>query len=223
MKDEFDVILFDNDGVLVDTEPLFLRATQELLETVGVTLTVDLYREICLVQGKTVFVLAQEKGLSENEILELRARRDVRYMALIDEGVEVLEGVSETLARLHGERPMAIVTSSGRAHFARIHDQTGLLPFFEFVLADGDYEHHKPHPDPYLAAARRFDVDASRCLVIEDTERGLASAHAAGMRCVAIPNALSSTSDFRKAERVLGSMRELVPMLGLSVAARDSV
>ncbi len=214
MTDEFDVILFDNDGVLVDTEPLFLRATRELLATVDVAIDVDTYREICLVRGKSVFVLAERKGLSKSEILALRGRRDARYMQLIEEGVSVLNGVEETLASLHGTRPLAIVTSSGRPHFERIHQQTRLLGYFEFVLADGDYARHKPHPDPYLAAAARFGVDCERCLVIEDTERGLQSAHAAGMRCIAIPNELSKTGNFEKAERVLGSMEELIDVLG---------
>jgi len=215
MKNEFDVILFDNDGVLVDTEPLFLRATQELLATVGVAIDVDIYREICLVQGKSVFVLAEEKGLTKADSLALRARRDARYMELIEEGVRVIDGVDEALANLHGTRPLAIVTSSGRPHFERIHSQTDLLRYFEFVLADGDYARHKPHPDPYLAAAKRFGVETERCLVIEDTERGLESAVAAGMRCIAIPNELSKTGNFEKAERVLESMEELAGVLGL--------
>jgi HAD superfamily hydrolase (TIGR01509 family) len=215
MKDEFDVILFDNDGVLVDTEPMFLEATRELLATVGVRIDVETFRDLCLVQGKSVFVLAERQGLSKPEILELRARRDARYMELIEEGVVVLDGVGGTLAKLHGVRPLAIVTSSLRPHFERIHRQTGLLQYFEFVLADGDYARHKPHPDPYLAAAKRFDVACDRCLVIEDTERGLEAAHAAGMRCVAIPNVLSKTGNFEKAELVLDSMHELAEILGL--------
>jgi HAD superfamily hydrolase (TIGR01509 family) len=213
MKDEFDVILFDNDGVLVDTEPLFLEATRELLATADIEIDLDLYREFCLVQGKSIFVLAERKGLSKAEILELRARRDARYMELIEAGVSVLSGVNETLTRLHGVRPMAIVTSSGRPHFERIHLGTDLLRHFEFVLADGDYARHKPHPDPYLTAAARFGVECERCLVIEDTERGLEAAHAAGMRCIAIPNELSAAGNFEKAERVLGSMTELAELL----------
>ena len=218
MKDEFDVILFDNDGVLVDTEPLFLKATQELLATVDVALDVDLYREICLVQGNTVFVLAEEKGLTAAEILKLRGLRDARYMEMIEAGVGVLEGVDETLSQLHGVRPLAIVTSSGRPHFDRIHDQTRLLRYFEFVLADGDYARHKPHPDPYLAAAKRFGVECGRCLVIEDTERGLKAASAAGMRCIVIPNPLAAKADLASAHAVVSSVRD-VPRIVASLIA----
>ena len=215
MLDEFDVVLFDNDGVLVDTEPLFLHATRELLATIGIEVDEEVYHEISLRRGASVFVLAEEQGATKQEVVDLRARRDDRYAELIAEGVETLVGVHQTLDRLHGLRPMAIVTSSGRAHFEQIHRQTELLHFFEFVLADGDYARHKPHPDPYLAAAARFEIDPARCLVIEDTQRGLDAAHAAGMRCIAIPNALSAAGDFSKAEHTLGSMEELAILLDL--------
>jgi len=211
--DELDAVLFDNDGVLVDTEPLFLRATEEILASVGVAVDAEVYRQVCLVRGASIFDLASERGHSTAEILALRARRDARYGDLIDEGVDVLPGVRSTLARLHRRRPLAIVTSSGRDHFAQIHRQTGLLDHFEFALTDGDYARHKPHPDPYLAAAARLGVRPERCLVLEDTERGLAAAVAAGMRCIAIPQPLSRTSDFARAEHVLESMGALLELI----------
>jgi HAD superfamily hydrolase (TIGR01509 family) len=215
LKESFDVILFDNDGVLVDTEPLFLKATQELLATVDVIVTAEDYHEISMRRGRSVFELASARGISDDEIRSLRARRGRRYSELIEEGVRVLEGVSETLERLHGIVPMAIVTSSDRDHFNRIHNQTGLVRFFDFVLAQGDYTDHKPHPAPYLMAAARMGVAPERCLVIEDTERGLDSATAAGMACIAIPNELSGSGNFEDAHAVLDSMKDLWRLLGL--------
>ncbi len=219
MIDGLDAIFFDNDGVLVDTEPMFLRATQEILATVNVRIEAEDYAEICMRQGRSVFSIASEQGVSDAAILDLRDRRDARYSDLIDEGVVVLDGVNETLGRLHGTLPLAIVTSSGKEHFQRIHSQTDLLPHFEFVLADGDYQNHKPHPEPYLAAAKRLDVDPARCLVIEDTERGLVAASDAGMRCVVIPTGPSLSGDFGRAHARLDSMRELTSLLGLSATA----
>jgi HAD superfamily hydrolase (TIGR01509 family) len=215
LKDSFDVILFDNDGVLVDTEPLFLRATQELLATVGVTLTAEDYHEISMRRGQSVFDIASARGISDEEILRLRARRGRRYSELIAEGVRVLDGVQGSLERIHGHHPMAIVTSSDRDHFDRIHDQTGFVRYFDFVLTEGDYSHQKPHPAPYLTAAERFGVAPSRCLVIEDTERGVASATRAGMSCIAIPNDLSKTGNFEAAHTILDSMTDLTRLLGL--------
>ena len=218
MIDRFDAVFFDNDGILVDTEPLFLRATQEILASVRIELSGETYHDLTMRQGRTVFELAVERGISDEEILALRAVRARRYDALIREGVAVFEGVVDTVRALSGLRPTAIVTSSSRDHFDEIHVQTGLVPYFEFVVADGDYARHKPHPDPYLVAAERMGVDPARCLAIEDTERGLVAATDAGMQCVAIPNALTEGADFSRAAAVLGSMSELPGWLGL---ARD--
>ena len=215
MKGNFDAILFDNDGILVDTEPLFFQATREILETVDVPLTVEDYHEISMRRGGTVFDLAEARGISRDEIQTLRKVRDRRYSDLIDEGVRILDGVVETLERLHGLFPMAIVTTSDRGHFDRIHSQTELIRYFDFVVAQGDYTHHKPHPEPYLTAAARIGVAPERCLAIEDTERGLRSATRAGLSCIAIPNELSRTGNFKDAHTVLGSMHELTSLLGI--------
>ncbi len=211
MEARLEAVLWDNDGVLVDTEPLYLRANQEILATVGIELTVDAFREVSLQHGRSVFELAVASGCDAREISRLRVDRDRRYAELLDEGVNVLAGVRESLDILRGRLPMAIVTSSQKTHFDRIHRQTSLLDYFEFVLANGDYERHKPHPDPYLAAAARLGVAPERCLAIEDTERGLRSAVAAGMRCVVIPRELSRASDFRSAHRVLETAQDVAP------------
>ncbi len=208
-------IFFDNDGVLVDTEPLFLRATQELLATVGVHVSAADYHELTMRHGQTVFDLASRAGIDDEEILRLRARRAERYSELIDEGVRILDGVEATLEAIHGVFPAAIVTSSSRDHFDRIHLQAGLVDSFQFVLTQGDYTRHKPHPEPYLAAAERMGVEPADCLVVEDTERGLVSAVEAGMRCVVIPNELTRRADFSRAHARLDSMVELPAWLGL--------
>lgn len=125
MRDTLDALLFDNDGILVDTEPLFLQATQEILATVDVIVTAGDYHEISMRQGRSVLELAEARGVSADEIRTLRIRRNRRYSELIDQGVRILDGVAETLERLHGTLPMAAVTSSDRSHFDRIHSQTG--------------------------------------------------------------------------------------------------
>jgi len=215
LLDRFDAVFFDNDGILVDTEPLFLEATREILATVGVEVTADDYHEISMRKGGTVFDLATEQGISDAEILQLREIRGRRYSELIRAGVRVLDGVVQTMEALQGHRPSAIVTSSARDHFDEIHAQTGLVPYFEFVLTAADYKHHKPHPEGYLAAAAKMGVDPARSLVIEDTERGLVSARAAGMECVVIPNALTVGANFEGALARLDSMAALPELFGL--------
>jgi len=202
-------ILWDNDGVLVDTEPLFLQATRDALARVDVRLELEQYVEISLSQGRSCLDLAEERGVSPDGIEELRAWRNVRYSQLLRGGVRVFEGAAESVAALHGRFPMAIVTSSNPDHFDEIHEPLGLVEYFEFVLTSGDYLRHKPHPEPYLRAAERMGVEPASCLVVEDTERGLEAAVSAGMRCVVVPHGLTRHGDFRRAHGVLGSLSEL--------------
>lgn len=202
-------LLWDNDGVLVDTEPLFCRATREVLAPFGVTVTDALYVDFALRHGRSLFELIAERGVSEEEIRRVREVRDARYMELLRAGVAVFDGVRESLAVFSGTVPMAIVTSSGREHFDAIHEPLDLLDHFEFALAKGDYSRSKPQPAPYLAAAERLGLEPGECLVVEDSERGLQAAVAAGMRCLVVPTGFSRGGDFAAAHGVLESAREI--------------
>jgi HAD superfamily hydrolase (TIGR01509 family) len=196
-------ILWDNDGVLVDTARLYLRATREALATVGVDLTRELYIELFLYQGKGAWHLAEEKGVSPSKVESLREARNARYAQLLRQGNSAINGAQETLANLHGTFTMGIVTSSNREHFDVIHQATGFLKYFDFAITGGDYTHYKPHPEPYLLGVERTGVSKGECIVIEDSARGLAAARAAGLRCLVIPNPLTAESDFSDAYMVL--------------------
>ena len=84
-----EAILWDNDGVLVDTEPLFLRANREILAEIGIHVDDDQFRDINLTQGRSVLELALSHGYTADDVLAMRARRDERYGVLLDAGVDV--------------------------------------------------------------------------------------------------------------------------------------
>ena len=201
-------ILWDNDGVLVDTEGLYFQAGREILATQGVVLTQRDFAEQSLKKGQSVFDFAPDQNA---ELLDrLRVKRNARYSALLKAGVRVLPGVVETLSALSGRVRMGIVTGSRRDHFDIVHAQTPLLPFFEFVIAREDYAEAKPHPDAYLTAMRLHGLRPETCVVVEDSERGCVAAAKAGLRVLAVPNALSQRGDFSSAYKVLNSVREVV-------------
>lgn len=202
-------VLWDNDGVLVDTEELYFSATRDVLSKVGVDLTRDLFIQISLSQGRSTFDLAAEQGLSQEVITQLRADRNRRYSNLLKGGVRVLDGVEDTLRQLHGKVLMGVVTSSPREHFEIIHTATGLLPYFDFVLTREDYRKSKPDPDPFLTAIKRNGLKREHCIIVEDSERGLDAAKAAGIRCILVPNRLTQGGNFSGAYRVLESAREV--------------
>jgi HAD superfamily hydrolase (TIGR01509 family) len=202
-------VFWDNDGVLVDTEKIYFQATKELLLRAGVTLTPDLFQRVSLREGRSAFDLAKEKGLSQTEIDLLHEERNRRYTELLRGGIRILDGVREALGELRGRVLLGIVTSSRRVHFEAIHAETGLLPWFDFVLTREDYSLSKPNPEPYLTAVKRSGFGAGECLVIEDSERGLRAAIAAGIRCLVVPNDLTRDGDFTGAWRILDSCREV--------------
>ena len=201
-------ILWDNDGVLVDTEGLYFQAGREILATQGVALTRETFAEQSLKKGQSVFDFLPDQNA---ELIErLRVKRNARYSALLAKGVRVLDGVVETLSALDGRVRMGIVTGSRRDHFEIIHAQTRLLSFFEFVVVREDYNEAKPHPDAYLTAMRLHGLSPESCVVVEDSERGCVAASQAGLRVLAVPNALSQYGNFSSAYKVLNSVREVV-------------
>jgi HAD superfamily hydrolase (TIGR01509 family) len=202
-------VFFDNDGVLVDTEHLYMQASCEILAERGITLDEPEYVELFMRQNLGLLHYAEIHGWSSAELLDLRGRRNDRYAALLSRAPLVLDGVEATLARLQSRVRMAIVTSSRRDHFDLIHSRTGLLRYFDFALAAGDYTVSKPDPAPYLAALERAGVSPESSLAVEDSERGLVSALAAGLRCLIVPSRLTRGQRFEGAYRVLDDVREV--------------
>lgn len=206
-------IFWDNDGVLVDTEPLYYQATREILAELGLEFTAEQYRQFVLVQNIGAFHLAELQGMNEEAIAELRRRRNARYAELLRVTPTLIDGAAATLRALAGTYRMGIVTSSWREHFEISHKASGLLQYIDFVLTGNDFTRSKPDPEPYLKAIARSGSRPEECLVVEDSERGLLAATRAGLRCVVIPRDMTRDSDFRNAYRVLHDITELPPLL----------
>lgn len=196
-----EAILWDNDGVLVDTERLFFESTRRALATIGIPLSAQQFLDLSMRQGRSAFDLAS--GWPKEQVTSLKRERDLLYSEMLRLETRVLPGVTETLKALHGRTRMAVVTSSQRQHFDVMHADIGLTSYFEFVLAREDYDKTKPNPEPYLLALERLGMRAEKCVVVEDSERGLAAARAAGLRCLVIPNEITRSCTFAAATAIL--------------------
>jgi HAD superfamily hydrolase (TIGR01509 family) len=183
----------------------------ETLAGVGISLQWEQFEQISLTRGGSVLQLAEKPGT--DAFYKLRRERDDRYADLLAREPLVIDGVRDVLERLWGKYIMGIVTSSGHEHFEIIHRQSGLLPYFQFVLTMKDCTHFKPHPEPYLKAIELAGCPPEECLVIEDSPRGLASAVAAGIRCVAIPSKFTRGNPFTGAYKILNGVKELPTVL----------
>ncbi len=198
-----EAILWDNDGVLVDTECLFFESTRRTLAAIGIQLSGEQFLDLSMRQGRSAFELAIDRGWPKEQVANLKRERDLLYSEMLRKQTRVLPGVAETLQALHGRMRMAVVTSSQRQHFDVMRGEIGLTRYFEFVLAREDYGQSKPNPEPYLLALERLGMKAESCIAVEDSERGLAAARAAGLRCLVIPNEITRSCTFSGATAVL--------------------
>jgi HAD superfamily hydrolase (TIGR01509 family) len=205
-------ILWDHDGVLVETEPHFYEATRGALETLGVDLPLNGYlADMAL--GRSAWERARRQGIDEAIIQAKRQARDRHYQELLCERDIEIPGVEEVLAKLAVDHSMVIVTTAKKSDFELIHRQRNIVSFMEFVLTRGDYRHSKPAPDPYLTALDRLDAHAAEAVVIEDSERGLRSAIAAGIDCVVVENAFVRGQTFGGARARVPSRAQIPELL----------
>jgi HAD superfamily hydrolase (TIGR01509 family) len=201
-------ILFDHDGVLVDTERWYFKAGERALADVGFRLDQDVYlRDMNAGRGSWASALAA--GVDAGTIDRVRVARNAYYQEYLQTQDIEIAGVMDALAGLSKHVRMGIVTTCKPADFEIIHAGRNVLPFFEFVLMRDDYARAKPHPEPYLAGLERFGASKDETLVVEDSPRGLASAVAAGIDCAVVHNAFVAADDFVGARYRLERLAEL--------------
>lgn len=207
-------VLFDHDGVLVDTEFWYFKAGERALAEIGLILDEEHYvRDMN--QGIGTWAQARAAGIDEATIDRQRGIRDKYYQDYLrTESIEI-DGVVETLAELSKQVRMAIVTTAKRTDFELIHEKRQITQFMDFVLTREDYNHSKPHPEPYLTGLRLFGATASETLVVEDSARGLNSAVAAGIDCAIVHNEFTKTHDFSAATHRIRTLSELKDIISL--------
>ena len=211
-QSNYQFILWDNDGVLVDTEQWYFAATREALAELGVDLPMDTYQQI-MIQGRSSWELALQAGVHPDRVQHGQERRDALYQAYLQTENLRIEGVLEVLAELAQHYQMAIVTTCKRRDFELIHRNPDLLQFMQFVLVREDYVESKPHPESYLTALHKFSATPQQALVIEDSERGLRAARAAGIDCAVVDYHFTRSHDFSAAQYRLHKLAQLPQLL----------
>jgi HAD superfamily hydrolase (TIGR01509 family) len=185
----YKAVLFDMDGVIVDSEPLHVATFQAVLKRYGHDLTDDQYKQHFA--GKT-----DEAGFKQyfdyiNETVELPVIMDEKaraYMELAADQMVPYPGVVDCIRELARHAPLALVTGSLRAEAEITLRTFGIADCFQIVIAAEDIERSKPDPGGYLKAAAALRVKPADCVIIEDAPSGVAAAKAAGIRCVAVTN-----------------------------------
>jgi len=195
-SDELQAVIFDMDGVLVDTEVVYKNTAFEVAKEQGFHMSDQLHNSIVGLPyevGGLIIREAMGPDFSYDDFSQvLQARIAARLMAQ----VPVKKGVVEFLNTLEElQIPVAVVTSSG-AEAANHHlSRSDLIASFETIITRDDVDNGKPHPEPYLLAAERLEVEPQFCLAIEDSYNGVRSAHGAGMLTIMVPDLLTPTDE----------------------------
>ncbi|MDX3374548.1 HAD family phosphatase [Streptomyces sp. ME02-6991-2A] len=190
-------VIFDLDGTLVDSEPNYYEAGRRLLARYGVSgfSWEDHTRFIGIGTRETLTALRSEYGI-DAPVDEMLAGKNALYLELAGASTEVFGEMRAFVELLHAAGvPMAVASGSSRAAIGAVLAVTGLEPYIPLYVSAEEVAHGKPEPDVFLETARRMGAEPARCVVLEDAPPGAAAAHAAGMRCIAIPYVPATAAD----------------------------
>jgi len=208
-----DAVVFDLDGVLLDTEELWDEARREIAEERGGRWRPDAQREMMGMSSPEwsrymhdVIGLPDPPERISEEVVERLVELYRRQLPLVD-------GAVEAVRRIGAHWPLGIASSSNRPLIDLFLDLTGTQELFRATVSSEEVAHGKPAADVYLEAANRLEVAPESCTAIEDSENGIRSARSAGMRVVAIPNRVfpPGPEALALAGVVLDSLAELTP------------
>lgn len=214
-------LIFDFDGILVDSEPIILSLTQQMAAQEGWSFTAEqYYRDYLALDDRGIVErLYTSHGrpldaVRRDELVEWKARA---YQEIIREGLPPQPGAVEFVRSAAELYPLAIASGSLRAEIEYLLGKLGLREKFQVLATAEDFEHSKPDPEVYLKALARLQgldgfrkdpLRPSQCLAIEDAPAGIDAAHAAGMRSLALPHSRPA-EQLRRAEWVFRSFGEV--------------
>ena len=214
-------VVFDMDGVIVDSEQVWDEVREGYVREVGSTYTDSATRDMMGMSSvEWSRYMAEQLGvdMAPEEISDAVVER---LLAGYRRGLPLLPGAVEAVRRCAERWPLAVASSSNPELIEVVLDVAGLHDVIPVVVSSQEVARGKPAPDVYLEAARRLGVDPQLCAAVEDSHNGIRSAKAAGMTCVAIPNPSFPPGDaVAEADLVLGTLEELTPELWAGLGSR---
>jgi beta-phosphoglucomutase len=216
-------IIFDCDGVIVDSEPHHFKAFYQILREEGIPFTKEEYfQKYLALDDKTCFetALAAHGRTYDNRILkDLIIRKMAVYRELSQQELFLYPGVVEFIKKAQGSYRLAIASGAFRGEIKFALDKAGLRPAFPVIVSAQDVRNSKPHPEAFLLALQLTNekhpmpsptIRPEECLVIEDSIHGVEGAHAAGMKCLAVSNSYPKAM-LAHAEMVAESLQDVAP------------
>ena len=207
-------LIFDFDGLILDTETAEVEIWNDFYAQVGLTFTMDAYINAIGSNSPEDFhpaiLLADREG--EERSFE-QIRQDFRKIAYLRcEQLEAMDGVVDLIKNAKTKGYFLAVGSSASYSWVQTHlNRLGLLNAFDVIVTFDDVENAKPAPDIFLKVLEKLGVSAENALVFEDSQNGVLAAHRAGIRAIAVPNPITAIQDFSLATAVLPSLANFNP------------
>lgn len=210
-------VIFDFDGVIADTEALHFAASREVLASHGITLDRARYYQKYLGYSDAMMAeaVAIDQGLFAPDadlapfVREFIHTKGEAYQRLKASGALLYDGVTACIQQMAAAYPIGIASGAFRHEIEEILAGADLLAYFSAIVGAGETSRSKPHPDPYLEAARRLDAAPDRCVAIEDSMWGLDAARAAGMKTIAVTSSYPASQ--LHANHVVPYTRDVTP------------
>lgn len=207
---DIQAVVFDLDGLMVDTEPIFVEVARRLLGNRGHDLVPAMLQAMMGTPARQALQTFRDHYALADTVEVLSAESWTLFFEILgDRPAALMSGTQALLERLERKGiPKAIATSSSAAYVERVLGPHGLLSHFAFVLTADDVTLGKPFPEIYEKAAARFGIEPGRMLVLEDSVNGLKAAKAAGARCIVVPHELVPREQLSGADAILGNLED---------------
>ncbi|WP_445452102.1 HAD family hydrolase [Flavobacterium sp. 25HG05S-40] len=205
-------VLFDMDGVIVDTEPVHHFAYNQHFQQLGITITPEIYASFTGNSTKNIFERLKAEFNLTDEVQDLVATKRNLFNDAFDrkEDLFLLEGVEDLIKDLHSNgMQLVLASSSAKVTINRVFNRFGLHQYFSHIVSGEDFPKSKPHPAIFEHAAFISGTPIQNCIVIEDSTNGIKAAKAAGIYCVGYDSFHSKMQDYSLADKVITDFQEL--------------
>jgi HAD superfamily hydrolase (TIGR01509 family) len=205
-------VIFDMDGVIVDTEPVHHYAYNQHFNQLNIVVTAEMYATFTGNSTKNIFEKLKEQFLLTDDVQTLVETKRNLFNEAFDskEDLFLLDGVEDLIKDLHQNGiQLVLASSSAKVTINRIFNRFGLHKYFTHIVSGEDFPKSKPHPAIFIHAALMSQTPVENCIVIEDSTNGIKAAKAAGIYCVGYDSFHSKMQDYSLADMVISNFDEL--------------
>ncbi len=205
-------VIFDMDGVIIDSEPIHMKCEKKIFELLGITVSIKEHNKLVGSTDETMWAhieKSHELPITVSEIINLKK---TLYMDYLKQEVYIrpVQYVSELIFNLHRNNFLLVLaSSSSHVQINYILNSFGLKSYFHAIISGEDVKNGKPHPDIFLKASESVGVSPENCVVIEDSYNGVTAAKNANMKCIGYLNPNSGNQDLSKADLTVSSFNEV--------------